>query len=103
MDEKKVMLSGIKPSGDLTLSRNALNTTADGFGMGFKDGKAGLYRGGMTMQYCVYLTVLQYGSVHVEAESEDEAKREAEKLYEQHQIDWYDDEITDLSPEEVSP
>ena len=55
------------------------------------------------MQYCVYLTVLKYGSFHVEAVSEDEAKQEAEKLYKQRQIDWYDDEITDLSPEEVSP
>lgn len=53
------------------------------------------------MQFCVYITALQYGSVHVEAENDEEAKQEAEKLYKQHQIDWYDDEITDLSPEKV--
>lgn len=53
------------------------------------------------MQYCVYITALQYGCVHVEAESEDEAKAEVKKLYNQHQISWHDDEITDMSLEEV--
>lgn len=53
------------------------------------------------MQFCVYVTALQYGCVHVEAESEDEAKNEVEKLFDQHRISWHDGEITDLSPEEV--
>lgn len=38
------------------------------------------------MQYCVYITALQYGCVHVEAESEDKAKNEAKKLYNQRSI-----------------
>lgn len=53
------------------------------------------------MQFCVYVTALQYGCAHVEAESEDDAKKEAERLYQQHRISWHDDEITDLLTEEV--
>ena len=53
------------------------------------------------MQYRVYITALQYGSEIVEAESEDEAKQEIEKLFKQHRISWYDEEITDISQEEV--
>ena len=53
------------------------------------------------MQYRVYITALQYGSETVEAESEDEAKREIEKLFNQHRISWHDEEITDISLEGV--
>ena len=53
------------------------------------------------MQYCVYITVLKYGSEIVEAESEDEAKQEIEKLFKQSRISWHDEEITDISPEEI--
>ena len=53
------------------------------------------------MQYCVYITALQYGCVHVEAANEDEAKEEARKLYHQHKVSWHDEEITDISTEEV--
>lgn len=53
------------------------------------------------MQYRVYITALQYGSEIVEAESEDEAKREIEKLFKQHRISWHDEEITDISTEAV--
>lgn len=53
------------------------------------------------MQYRVYITALQYGSEIVEAESEDEAKQEIEKLFKQHRISWYDEEITDISLEEI--
>ena len=53
------------------------------------------------MQYRVYITALQYGSEIVEAESEDEAKQEIEKLFKQHRIAWHDEEITDISTEEV--
>ena len=53
------------------------------------------------MQYRVYITALQYGSEIVEAESEDEAKQEIEKLFKQHRISWHEEEITDTSFEEV--
>lgn len=53
------------------------------------------------MQFCVYITALQYGCVHVEADSEDEARQEVERLFKQHSISWHDEEITDISPEEV--
>lgn len=53
------------------------------------------------MQYHVYITTLQYGSEIVEAESEDEAKQEIEKLFKQHRISWHDEEITDISMEEI--
>ncbi len=53
------------------------------------------------MQYRVYIKAWQYGSEIVEAESEDEAKQEIEKLFKQHRISWHDEEITDISLEEV--
>lgn len=53
------------------------------------------------MQYRVYITALQYGSEIVEAESEEEARQEREKLFKQYRISWHDIEITDISPEEV--
>ena len=53
------------------------------------------------MQYRIYITALQYGSEIVEAESADEAKQEIEKLFKQHRISWHDEEITDISTEEV--
>lgn len=45
------------------------------------------------MKYCVEVTNAQYGYVHVEAESSDEAKRMAKELYDTRQIDWYDERI----------
>lgn len=53
------------------------------------------------MQYRVYITALQYGSEIVEAESEDAAKQEVEKLFNQHRISWHDGEITDMTFEKV--
>ena len=53
------------------------------------------------MQYRVYVTALQYGCEAVEAESEDEAKQEVEKLFRQHRISWHEEELTDLTVEEV--
>ena len=53
------------------------------------------------MQYRVYITALQYGCETIEAESEDEAKQEIEKLFNQGRISWHDGEITDISTEEV--
>lgn len=51
-------------------------------------------------KYAVYISCLQYGCAHVEAESPEEAKEKARAFYNQRRIDWYDEEITDLSPEE---
>ena len=53
------------------------------------------------MQYHVYITALQYGCETVEAESEDEARQEIEKLFNQHRISWHEEEITDITLEEV--
>ena len=53
------------------------------------------------MQYRVYITALQYGSEIVEAEREDKAKQGIEKLFNQNRISWHDEEITDISMEEV--
>lgn len=38
------------------------------------------------MQYRVYITALRYGCEIVEAESEDEARQEIEKLFKQDRI-----------------
>ena len=53
------------------------------------------------MTYCVYITALQYGCEHVDAENEEDAKKEVEKLYDQNRISWHDGEITDVSVEDV--
>ena len=53
------------------------------------------------MQYRVYITSQESGCETIEAESEDEARQEAEKLFHQRRISWQDEEITDISIEEV--
>ena len=53
------------------------------------------------MQYHIYITALRYGSEIVEAESEGEARQEIEKLFKQDRISWHDEEITDISLDEV--
>lgn len=53
------------------------------------------------MQYRVYITALRYGCETIEAESEDEARQEMEKLFKQNRISWHDEEITDISLEEL--
>lgn len=55
------------------------------------------------MQYRVYITALEYGCEIIEAKSEDEARQEAEKLFNQHRISWHSEEITDISLENVWP
>ena len=55
------------------------------------------------MKYCVYLTALQYGSVQVEADSDDQAVQEAKKLYEQGRVFWHDGELSDISPQAEIP
>ena len=52
------------------------------------------------MKYQVWVTQLEYGVLHVEAESEDEAREKAEKLYNQRRVDWFDSELTDLEVKE---
>ena len=52
------------------------------------------------MKYCVYVTELHYGSVHVEANSDDEAIQKAHTLYDQDQVLWHDGELEDLTPKE---
>lgn len=52
------------------------------------------------MKYQVWVTQLEYGVVHVEANSEDEAREEAERLYNQRRVDWLDSELTDLDVKE---
>jgi len=53
------------------------------------------------MQFRVYVTAVEHGSILVEAKSEDEASQEAERLFNQNQISWQYEEITYISPEEV--
>lgn len=45
------------------------------------------------MKYCVQVKNAQYGYVHVEAESLDEAMKMARELYGLRRIDWYDERI----------
>lgn len=52
------------------------------------------------MKYQVWVTQLEYGVVHVEAENEEEAQKEAERLYNQRRVDWLDSELTDLDVKE---
>jgi hypothetical protein len=51
-------------------------------------------------QYAVYVTNLQYGCAHVEAETPQEAEQKARELNQHRSIDWYDEEISDISVEE---
>lgn len=53
------------------------------------------------MQFSVYVNAKQHAYVHVEAEDTDAAKQEVERLFIQHRISWHDEEITDMSPEQV--
>ena len=52
------------------------------------------------MKYCVYVTELHYGSVQVEADSDNEAIQKARMLYEHGQVVWHDGELSDVSPKE---
>lgn len=52
------------------------------------------------MKYCVYITELHYGSVHVEADNDDAAIQKARMLYEQGHVLWHDGELSDVSPKE---
>lgn len=50
------------------------------------------------MKYCVYITELHYGSVHVEADSDSDAVRKGEALYKQGHVLWHDGELSDVTP-----
>lgn len=51
-------------------------------------------------KYVVYISNIQYGAAHVEAESPEEAKKLAEGLYNKRSIDWYQEEVSDMTAEE---
>lgn len=51
------------------------------------------------MEYAVYMKLVQYGCTHVQADSEAEAIEKARKMYNDRQIDWYDEDLIDLSAE----
>ena len=53
------------------------------------------------MQFCVHVTAVQEGFVHVEADSEDQVRQEVELLFQQHNISWHNEEITEIATEEV--
>lgn len=53
------------------------------------------------MNFCVYVTALQEGFVHIEADSKDDVRQKVELLFQQHNISWHNEEITDISTEEV--
>lgn len=51
--------------------------------------------------YKVWVTKMVYGSVDVNANSEQEAKDKAYAEYGFDKIDWLDEEVCDLEPQEV--
>lgn len=54
------------------------------------------------MKYTVWVSNVNYGVCHVEAESEDDAQRQAELLWKTNSIDYFSEELTDLTVEEES-
>ena len=55
-------------------------------------------------KYKVLVSRLQYGEVYVEAENEEQAKDKAAESVVSNgkDVEWHDNEITDLQPEEVA-
>lgn len=51
------------------------------------------------MKYAVYVTEIRYGCAHVEADNPEEAKKEAVRIYNRRSIDFYEEELSDVSPE----
>lgn len=49
------------------------------------------------MKYCVEVCLMQYGYVHVDAESKADAENLARELYEKRMVDWADEEIKQLN------
>ena len=52
-------------------------------------------------QYKVYVSELRYGTVYVDADSEDEAKKIAEDRWNNKSIAWHEREITDIQAKEA--
>ena len=53
------------------------------------------------MQFYVHVVAVQEGFVHVEADSEDQVRQEVELLFQQHNISWHSEEITNMTTEGV--
>ncbi len=53
------------------------------------------------MKYRLNLTVLEYGSVEVEADSEEEAMEKAEDAIAEDHVFWHNMELTDVTAEPV--
>lgn len=53
-------------------------------------------------KYKVYVTELRYGSVVVEADSKEDAKKIAEDRWARKTVSWHDNELTDVCPEEMT-
>ena len=53
-------------------------------------------------KYKVYVTELRYGSVLIEADTEKEAEKIAKKCWENKEVEWHGNELTDICPEEVT-
>lgn len=52
------------------------------------------------MKYQVWISNIQYGVVHVEADNPEAAKEKAIKLRNNRSIDWFEEEISDMEAEE---
>lgn len=52
------------------------------------------------MRYCVRISCIQYGNAYIDARNLEEAEEKARKLYCQRSIDWYEEEISDMTVEE---
>lgn len=52
------------------------------------------------MKYCVWLTNKQYACAHVEAEGPEEAEEKAKEMYEKRMVDYFEEEMSDISVEE---
>lgn len=52
------------------------------------------------MKYTVWVSNIQYGVVHVEAENPEEAQNKASELYQKREIDWFEEGISDITVEE---
>lgn len=52
------------------------------------------------MKYQVWISNIQYGVVHVEANNPEAAKEKAIKLRNNRSIDWFEEEISDMEAEE---
>lgn len=51
-------------------------------------------------KYCVWLTNAQHGTAHVEAIDPEDAVKQATELYNNRSIDWYEEGLSEINPEE---